>query len=97
MTRGGDRVGEPISEQGAHHGHIQGGVPALCPVWDQNISWPGVGIREEGIFFLSWGQVTACSHLEEVVPEVVVAGYPLNMGATHYIKINSAKTELGNK
>ena len=63
-------------------------------MWDQDIGWPGIGVRKEGIFILSGCQVAACSHLEEVIPYVVVTGYPLTMGPTHNGMVTQVVTWL---
>ena len=59
---------------------------------DHYISGPGVRIREESIFFLSGCQIAAGSHLEEVVPEVIVASNPLTMGSTDYCMVTKLIT-----
>ena len=64
------------------HCHVQSSVLAMCPVRDEDISWPGICPWQQGSVILGGGKSSRHSCLVQHIPEMVVSWDPLAVRPT---------------
>ena len=70
--------GHSLALEGVEDGDVKSCIASLVPVGDQDVCWPSVVAREEGLLLLDMVEDRGGSHAVDVVVLVVVSGDPLS-------------------
>ena len=82
MTWGGGSCCHCLALQWVDDCDVEGSIPSLGPVGDQNICRSSVGTWEEVLSLFDRAQNSSCSHAVDVVTEMVMPGDPFSPGPT---------------